>query len=76
IYSEFRKRLCRYSGLPAKVDNDALARATARRARMDEAEVRAVLVSCERVASGEPISDARLLSLVTRVRDIEARLKI
>ncbi len=76
IYSEFRKRLCRYNGLPAKIDNDQLARATARRARMDEAEVRAVLVSCERVAAGEPISDARLLSLVTRVRDIESKLKI
>lgn len=74
IYSEFRKRLCRFSGLPARVDNAKLASATARRAKLDESEIVRLLTRCEEVARGEEVSDAELLKLVSRIREIESQL--
>lgn len=76
IYSEFRKRLCRYSGLPIKTEVSRLAAVAARRAKMDEKELASLLARCEAVAQGEQTSDAELLKLVTRIREIEARLNI
>lgn len=74
IYSEFRKRLCRFSGVPAKIENAKLAAACARRAQIDERELASLLSRCEEVARGEPVSESELLKLVTRVRGIETAL--
>jgi hypothetical protein len=76
IYSEFRNRLCRYSGLPMRAETSRLAAAAARRAGMDEKDLASLLARCEAVARGEQTSDSELLSLVTRIREIEARLKL
>ncbi len=76
IYSEFRKRLCRYNGLPPKADNGRLAATTARRAGMDEAELNTLLDRCQEVASGQKVMDGELLKLVTRVREIESKLEL
>jgi hypothetical protein len=74
IYSEFRKRLCRFSGLPAKVDNTKLAAATARRAKLNESELVRLLGRCEEIVRGEAVSDAELLKLVRRIREIESQV--
>ena len=74
IYSEFRKRLCRFSGLPVKVDTARLADVAARRAGIDARDLAALLSRCEEVASGDKINDSELLNLVTRIREIEGRL--
>jgi hypothetical protein len=74
IYSEFRKRLCRFNGLPPKVDNRELAARTARRAKLEESEIARLLARCEEVARGEEVSDAELLKLVARIREIESQL--
>jgi hypothetical protein len=76
IYSEFRKRLCRYNGLPPKADNARLAAATSRRAGIDEGELIALLDRCQEVASGRKAMDGELLRLVTRVREIESKLNL
>jgi hypothetical protein len=76
IYSEFRKRLCRYNGLPPKADNARLASATSRRAAMDEGELRTLLDRCQEIASGRKAMDGELLRLVTRVREIESKLNL
>ena len=47
IYSEFRKRLCRFSGMPPKIENARLAATAARRASLDERELAALLSRCE-----------------------------
>jgi hypothetical protein len=74
IYSEFRKRLCRFSGVPAKIENAKLAAAAARRANLDERGLTELLSRCEEIARGEPVSESELLKLVTRIRDIESQL--
>ncbi|HLG14716.1 MAG TPA: DUF4350 domain-containing protein [Blastocatellia bacterium] len=74
IYWEFRNRLCRYSGLPSKADTGKLATAAARRAGMDERELRRLLARCEEAARGRQISDGELLNLVSRMREIESDL--
>jgi hypothetical protein len=76
VYWDFRKRLCRYSGLPSNAESAQLAARAARRARMDEAELARLLMVCDQVSRGRPVSDAELLRLVTRIREIESRLGI
>lgn len=76
VYWDFRKRLCRYSGLPSNVDNNKLAANAARRARVDEQELSRLLMVCEQVARGRPVGDAELLKLVTRIREIQSQAGI
>jgi hypothetical protein len=74
IYSEFRKRLCRFANQPAAADNARLASAVARRAAVSEKELLDLLARCEDAARGKPVSDAEMLRLVTRIREIESQL--
>ena len=76
VYWDFRKRLCRYSGLPSNVDSAKLAAIAARRAHMDEQELTRLLADCDAVSHGQQTSDAELLRLVTRIREIESKLGI
>jgi Domain of unknown function (DUF4350) len=76
VYWDFRKRLCRYSGLPSNAESAQLAARAARRARLDEAELARLLMVCDQVSRGRPVSDAELLRLVTRIREIESQLGI
>jgi uncharacterized protein DUF4350 len=76
IYSEFRKRLCRFSGVQSKIENGKLAGAAARRGKLDETELTRLLSRCEEIARGEQASDPELLKLVTRIREIELQLGI
>jgi hypothetical protein len=77
IYSEFRRRLCRYAGLAGGVDSPRLAKEVAgRAARINERSLRDLMARCERIIRGERVSDSEMLSLVTRIRDIESDLKL
>jgi len=76
IYSEFRKRLCRFSGVSPKLENSKLAAAAARRSRIDARDLSEVLTRCEEVAEGTPVSEGELLKLVTRIRGIESQLNL
>ncbi|HKP11357.1 MAG TPA: DUF4350 domain-containing protein, partial [Blastocatellia bacterium] len=76
VYWDFRKRLCRYSGLPSNADSAKLAATAARRARLSEQELARLLADCDQVSHGRPTSDAELLKLVTRIREIESRVGI
>lgn len=73
IYPEFRKRLCRFSGLPGKVETARLAEVAASRAASDPKELASLLTRCEEVTAGERVGDSELLKLVTRIRELEAR---
>jgi hypothetical protein len=74
IYSEFRKRLCRFSGVPAKIENSRLAALAARRSGIDERGLSELLSRCQAIAQGEHVSEPELLRLVRRIREIEAQL--
>ncbi|MEN3332979.1 MAG: hypothetical protein V7641_2344 [Blastocatellia bacterium] len=76
VYWDFRKRLCRYSGLPSNVDSAQLAAKAARRARLNEQELARLLTVCDQVSRGRSVSDAELLKLVTRIREIESQVGI
>jgi uncharacterized protein DUF4350 len=72
IYWEFRKRLCRFAGVPAHTPTQKLAAAAARRSNIRPAEIGTLLTRCEAVARGEETSDHELLKLVVRIREIES----
>jgi Domain of unknown function (DUF4350) len=74
IYSEFRKRLCRFSDVPAKIENKRLAAIAASRAKLDERELSLLLRRCEKISRGEQVSESELLRLVTRIREIESQI--
>jgi len=74
IYSEFRKRLSRFSRLPGNADTARLGEVAASRAGVDSRELTALLYRCEEVAAGEKASDSELLKLVSRIREVETRL--
>ena len=76
IYSEFRRRLCHYAGVPPKTASASLAEAAARRARMDAGGLKTLLRKCEAVGAGSPASDAEMLKLVSQVRELESSLKL
>jgi len=76
IYSEFRRRLCHHTGLGREVDSPRLAREVASRSRISERSLRDLMMRCERIIGGERASDSEMLSLVTRIRDIESDLKL
>jgi len=74
IYAEFRKRLCKFSGVPSKIENGKLAAATARRAKTDERELSALLARCEEISAGDQVGESELLKLVTRIRELESQI--
>jgi hypothetical protein len=76
IFYEFRKRLCRYEGLPAAVRAEVLVSAVASRAKLDSRELGRLLERCAAIAQGHMASDAELLRLVSRIREIESELKL
>jgi hypothetical protein len=76
IYSEFRRRLCHYAGVGRDVDSPRLAREVASRSRITERDLRDVMARSESIIRGGRASDSEMLSLVTRIRDIESDLKL
>jgi len=76
VYSEFRKRLCRFANMPATADNAKLASAVSRRGPVGEKELLDLLTRCEGAARVKSVSDAEMLRMVERVREIESRLGI
>lgn len=76
IYADFRNHLCRYCGLPARVDSPRLAAAAARRLNREERDLRDLLAKCEKATRGEPLSDAELLNVVTRIRDLQQQMRV
>jgi hypothetical protein len=76
IYADFRQHLCRYCGLPSRVDSATLAAVAARRLNRDEGEMRSLLAKCEKAARGEAVSDAELLQMVTRIRDLQQQMRV
>jgi hypothetical protein len=74
IYAEFRKRLCRAVGLPPGVETPRLAAAAARRLKTEERGLRTLMARCEAITQGKSVTDGELLSLVIKIREIEAAL--
>jgi hypothetical protein len=76
IYPRFKAGLCRRLGLSSRASRDEII-AVARRRRLpiSEIELRQTLSDAEMTLAGEPIDDARLLTLVSRMRRIISRME-
>jgi Domain of unknown function (DUF4350) len=71
IYPRFKANLCRRLGLSSRASRDEIiASARRRRLSVTEIELRQTLSDAEMTLAGEAIDDARLLSLVSRMRRI------
>jgi hypothetical protein len=71
IYPRFKADLCRRLGLSSRASrDDILASARRRRFPISEIELRQTLSDAEMTMAGEQIDDARLLTLVSRMRRI------
>jgi hypothetical protein len=71
IYPRFKASLCRKLGLSSRASRDEiLAAARRRRFPISEIELRQILSDAEMTLAGELIDDARLLTLVSRMRRI------
>jgi hypothetical protein len=76
IYFEFRKRLCRYGGLPSKSEIPRIASAVSKRSSLDERQLNDLLTRCDQIAGGEHSGESELLRLVDRIRQIESELRL
>jgi hypothetical protein len=76
IYPRFKAGLCRRLGLSSRASRDEIvAGARRRRLAISEIELRQTLSDAEVTLAGEPIDDARLLALVSRMRRIISRIE-
>lgn len=76
IYPRFKASLCRRLGLSSRASSDEIiAGARRRRFPISEIELRQTLSDAEVTLAGEPIDDARLLALVSRMRRITSQIE-
>src|SRR5262245_33447642 len=76
IYPRFKAGLCRRLGLSSRASSDEIiAGARRRRIPISETELRQTLSDAEMTLAGEIIDDARLLTLVSRMRRIISQIE-
>jgi len=76
IYPRFKAGLCRRLGLSSRASRDEIiAGARRRRFPIPEIELRQTLSDAEMTLAGETIDDARLLTLVSRMRRIISQIE-
>ena len=75
IYPRFKAKLCRRLGLSSRAPKDEIiASARRRRLPISEIELRQTLSDAELTLAGEQIDDARLVTLVSRMRRIISQI--
>ena len=76
IYPRFKANLCRRLGLSSRARKDEIIASVRRRwAPISEIELRQTLSDAELALAGEHIDDARLITLVSRMRRIISQMK-
>ena len=76
IYGHFRRRLCRYAGLPSNTMTDQLATVAAERGQIDREELVSVMRRCDNALAVQAPEPKDLVDLVSDLRRVEARLKL
>ncbi len=75
IYPRFKARLCRRLGLSSRAHKDEIIdSARRRRFPISEIELRQTLSDAEMALAGEPLEDAQLIGLVSRMRRIISKI--
>jgi hypothetical protein len=76
IYPRFKAHLCRRLGISTRATTDEIIEsARRRRLPVSENELRQTLSDAELTLAGEKIDDARLVTLVSRMRRIISQIK-
>jgi len=76
IYGHFRRRLCRYAGMPSNSLTDELATVAAERGRIDREELVSVMRRCDNALAIKAPDPKVLVDLVADLRRVEAKLKL
>lgn len=74
LYRRFHRRLCRYTGSPTTAPLAELCAAAGERSGRPASEWRALTERCQAIIDGAPTTDAELLRLAQRLREMEALL--
>jgi len=74
IYLRLKPRLCRYCGLPTTATTRQIAEAVARRAPVSAPEIKRILDRCEGALAGSNVNENELLSLIKRLRQMQAEI--
>lgn len=76
IYGHFRRRLCRYAGMPSNTMTDHLATVAAERGQIDREELVSVMRRCDNALAIRPPEPKDLVDLIADLRRVEANLKL
>ena len=76
IYGHFRRRLCRYAGMPSNTMTDQLATVAAERGQIDREELVSVMRRCDNALAIRPPEPKDLVDLIADLRRVEAKLKL
>jgi hypothetical protein len=74
IYARTRRVLARYAGVDYNSPRNEIATRVAMRSTIEPRQLEVLMRQCEEAINGEPISGRQSLHLVTRLREIEAKL--
>ncbi|OYT70429.1 MAG: hypothetical protein CFK52_10990 [Chloracidobacterium sp. CP2_5A] len=74
LYRRFHRRLCRYTGLPTTAPLAELCLVAGERSGRPSSEWRALTERCQAILDGAPTTDAELLRLARRLRELESLL--
>jgi uncharacterized protein DUF4350 len=74
IYARLRRVLVRHAGLNQNASIGQIAARVAARSKLNQKQLESLMRSCEDTINGAPTGAKETLRLVTRLRDIEARL--
>lgn len=76
IYGHFRRRLCRFAGLPSNTMTDQLATVAAERGQIDREELLSVMRRCDNALAIRPPDPRDLVDLIADLRRVESKLKL
>lgn len=74
IYSHTRRVLARYAGLAYNSPRAEIATRVAARSSVDGRKLEVLMRQCEEAINGQPISEKQSITLVKRLREVEATL--
>jgi hypothetical protein len=74
LYTRFHRAICRYAGVPTTAPLKLIAESTARRSGREASEVRALLERCQEIIAGKQTTEAEMVKLARRMRELETDL--
>lgn len=74
LYTRFHRSICRYAGVPTTTPLKLIAESAARRSGREVSEIRSLLERCQEIIGGKQTTEAEMVKLARRMRELEADL--